>query len=206
MGPSSRLVHRRSVVAVLGGRRQPCVTRQTDQKGELIFVLCAAYSGAHALLKYLLLFFHPWHCSCRPPPPPPPRFQNPGFLRLRLQARRLRKALGGGMRQAGVIAAAGLEAVVNNYVRLSEVRCGVTLGDFWFDIHAIGVVCVCKFRRQPIEFRLHLSRIHSLTHSPIFISLVTAVDIWHKGIYFLCVRVMMRYVVISTHPPTGCGV
>lgn len=28
------------------------------------------------------------------------------------------------MRQAGVIAAAGLEAVVNNYVRLSEVRCG----------------------------------------------------------------------------------
>lgn len=40
-----------------------------------------------------------------------------------LQARRLRKALGGGMRQAGVIAAAGLEAVVNNYVRLSEVRC-----------------------------------------------------------------------------------
>lgn len=27
------------------------------------------------------------------------------------------------MRQAGVIAAAGLEAVVNNYVRLSEVRC-----------------------------------------------------------------------------------
>lgn len=27
------------------------------------------------------------------------------------------------MRQAGIIAAAGLEAVVNNYVRLSEVRC-----------------------------------------------------------------------------------
>lgn len=26
------------------------------------------------------------------------------------------------MRQAGIIAAAGLEAVVNNYVRLSEVR------------------------------------------------------------------------------------
>ncbi len=26
------------------------------------------------------------------------------------------------MRQAGVVAAAGLEAVVNNYVRLSEVR------------------------------------------------------------------------------------
>lgn len=38
------------------------------------------------------------------------------------QARRLRKALGGGMRQAGVIAAAGLEAVVNNYLRLAEVR------------------------------------------------------------------------------------
>lgn len=37
------------------------------------------------------------------------------------QARRLRKALGGGMRQAGVIAAAGLEAVVNNFVRLEEV-------------------------------------------------------------------------------------
>lgn len=37
------------------------------------------------------------------------------------QARRLRKALGGGMRQAGVIAAAGLEALVNNFVRLSEV-------------------------------------------------------------------------------------
>ncbi|CAM9094793.1 unnamed protein product [Hapterophycus canaliculatus] len=36
------------------------------------------------------------------------------------EARRLRKALGGGMRQAGVIASAGLEAVVNNYVRLSE--------------------------------------------------------------------------------------
>ncbi|CAM9471739.1 unnamed protein product [Ascophyllum nodosum] len=36
-------------------------------------------------------------------------------------ARRLRKSLGGGMRQAGVIAAAGLEAVVNNYVRLQEV-------------------------------------------------------------------------------------
>lgn len=28
------------------------------------------------------------------------------------------------MRQAGVVAAAGLEAVVNNYVRLSEVRAG----------------------------------------------------------------------------------
>lgn len=37
------------------------------------------------------------------------------------QARRLRKSLGGGMRQAGVIAAAGLEAVVNNYTRLQEV-------------------------------------------------------------------------------------
>ncbi|CBJ32110.1 Threonine aldolase [Ectocarpus siliculosus] len=36
------------------------------------------------------------------------------------EARRLRKSLGGGMRQSGVIAAAGLEAVVNNYVRLSE--------------------------------------------------------------------------------------
>ncbi|CAN0137378.1 unnamed protein product, partial [Laminaria digitata] len=32
----------------------------------------------------------------------------------------MRKALGGGMRQAGVIAAAGLEAVVNNYTRLQE--------------------------------------------------------------------------------------
>eukprot|EP00904_Undaria_pinnatifida_P005411 jgi/Undpi1/19/HiC_scaffold_1.g00019.m1 len=36
------------------------------------------------------------------------------------EAHRMRKALGGGMRQAGVIAAAGLEAVVNNYTRLQE--------------------------------------------------------------------------------------
>eukprot|EP00611_Tribonema_gayanum_P009797 TRINITY_DN1965_c2_g1_i2.p1 TRINITY_DN1965_c2_g1~~TRINITY_DN1965_c2_g1_i2.p1 ORF type:complete len:464 (+),score=166.65 TRINITY_DN1965_c2_g1_i2:195-1394(+) len=42
---------------------------------------------------------------------------SPGFV---AKARRLRKALGGGMRQAGVLAAAGLEALVNNFLRLSD--------------------------------------------------------------------------------------
>lgn len=37
------------------------------------------------------------------------------------QSRRLRKGLGGGMRQAGLMAAAGLEALINNFVRLREV-------------------------------------------------------------------------------------
>ncbi|CAM9208200.1 unnamed protein product [Choristocarpus tenellus] len=37
------------------------------------------------------------------------------------EARRLRKSLGGGMRQAGVAAAAGLEALVNNFQRLEDV-------------------------------------------------------------------------------------
>ena len=36
------------------------------------------------------------------------------------QARRIRKVLGGGMRQAGIIAAAGLYALQNNIDRLSE--------------------------------------------------------------------------------------
>ncbi|CAN0504995.1 unnamed protein product, partial [Phaeothamnion confervicola] len=36
------------------------------------------------------------------------------------RARRLRKALGGGMRQAGVVAAAGLEALINNFVRTRD--------------------------------------------------------------------------------------
>ncbi|KAG5190492.1 L-allo-threonine aldolase [Tribonema minus] len=42
---------------------------------------------------------------------------SPGFV---AKARRLRKALGGGMRQAGVLAAAGLEALINNFLRLSD--------------------------------------------------------------------------------------
>ncbi|CAM9531514.1 unnamed protein product [Chrysoparadoxa australica] len=36
------------------------------------------------------------------------------------EARRLRKTLGGGMRQSGVLAAAGVEALVNNYSRLAD--------------------------------------------------------------------------------------
>lgn len=36
------------------------------------------------------------------------------------ESRRLRKGLGGGMRQAGLMAAAGLEALINNFVRLRE--------------------------------------------------------------------------------------
>lgn len=44
------------------------------------------------------------------------------MLALAEQAKRLRKVLGGGMRQAGIIAAAGLEAAINNFVRLREVK------------------------------------------------------------------------------------
>ena len=39
---------------------------------------------------------------------------------LELKARRMRKAFGGGMRQAGFLAAAGLYALENNIVRLKE--------------------------------------------------------------------------------------
>jgi len=43
-----------------------------------------------------------------------------GSVELTTQARRWRKTLGGGMRQAGVIAAAGLHALENNVTRLAE--------------------------------------------------------------------------------------
>ena len=43
------------------------------------------------------------------------------------------------MRQAGIIAAAGLEAVVNNYVRLSEVRYGSVHRHFF--VASCALVC-----------------------------------------------------------------
>ena len=40
-----------------------------------------------------------------------------------LKARRLRKAVGGGLRQVGVLAAAGLFALDHHFDRLQECRC-----------------------------------------------------------------------------------
>lgn len=74
-----------------------------------------------------------------------------------LEARRLRKALGGGMRQAGIIAAAGLEAVVNNYVRLSEVRNGSFFSPFLFcQLLLSAAPCLCDGENAVLLYTGHV--------------------------------------------------
>jgi threonine aldolase len=97
------LTKRRNLATHLDGAR---VFNAAVQLGTSVKALCAGFDSVSACLSKGL-----------GAPAGTVLLGNKGFI---ARARRARKMLGGGMRQAGVIAAAGLYALENNIARLAE--------------------------------------------------------------------------------------
>ena len=121
-----------------------------------------------------------------------------GTKELIEEARRWRKILGGGMRQAGVIAAAGLYALENNIKRLAEDhdnarRLAETLAECsWTELDPESVETNIVFIKTPgrdakeIEMRLNSEGIRVLATDEEEIRLVTSLEAGKEDIDYAC--------------------
>jgi threonine aldolase len=114
------------------------------------------------------------------------------------ESRRWRKILGGGMRQAGVIAAAGLYALDNNIERLSEDhenarRLAEALAECpWAEVDPDTVETNIIFIKTPgrdageIELRLGAEGVRVIATAEDEIRLVTSLEVGRKEIEDAC--------------------
>lgn len=105
------------------------------------------------------------------------------------KARRVRKVLGGGMRQAGILAAAGIYALENNIERLAEdhkhakmLEEAISKKDFTgtiFPVETNIVICELKGRLTPTDFvdKLREKKIRATAISKTQVRLVLHLDI-----------------------------
>lgn len=110
------------------------------------------------------------------------------------KARRVRKVFGGGMRQAGVLAAAGIYALDNNVERLREdhthakaIADVLKEKDFVGEIFSVEtniIIFEVKGRLSPKEFvqKLNAENIKSIAISPTQVRMVTHLDITNEKV------------------------
>jgi threonine aldolase len=113
-----------------------------------------------------------------------------GSKSLIASARRWRKVLGGGMRQAGVLAAAGIYALANNVARLAEdharaARLGEGLANYsWLELEKpqTNMVFVRLPKERGAQLLAHLKSHGVLATGDAVIRMVTHLDIDDAGI------------------------
>jgi threonine aldolase len=105
------------------------------------------------------------------------------------RGRRLRKALGGGMRQAGILAAAGIHALDNHIQRLGEdhrrariLAEGLTALDLAVVEPETNMVYVDIPEARAVVARLELQQVRCIAVGPHTIRMVTHLDVDDRGV------------------------